>query len=148
MKRGEVGRLQAEDVREVEPRIDRVELHQAAGQESGADQQHERGGELAHDQRALRAAPADAAGGAAAAAGHRAHRIVEEPESRGAHANTRASAIDTTSVKLSTQPSSAISPVRLVKRLAYSGQQIEPATASPSPSTPPTIESTRFSASS
>ena len=68
--------------------------------------------------------------------------------SRGAHANTRASAIDTTSVKVSTQPSSAISPVRLVNRPAYLVSRSSPATASPSPSTPPTIESTRFSASS
>ena len=68
--------------------------------------------------------------------------------SRGAQANTRASAIDTISVKLRTQPSSAISPVRLVNRLAYLVRRSRPATASPRPSTPPTIDSTRFSASS
>ena len=58
VERGEVRRLQAEHVGEIEARIDRVELQQAAGQQPGADQQHEGRGELAHDQCPLRASAA------------------------------------------------------------------------------------------
>ena len=79
---GEVRRLQAEDVRQVEARIDGVQVEQTACQEPGADQQRERRGELAHDQRALRAAPAAAARGTPAAARHGAHGVVQESQPR------------------------------------------------------------------
>ena len=82
VRHAEVLGLQAEDVREIEPGIDRVETHQRAREQSGADEQHERRRELADDERALRAAPADAAGGPSPAACHRAHRVVQEAESR------------------------------------------------------------------
>ena len=78
----EVGRLQAEHVREVEPGLDRVQPHERAHQESGADQEHERRRQLADHQRALRAPPPTAAGRTAAAGRHRADGIVHEREAR------------------------------------------------------------------
>jgi hypothetical protein len=78
-----VGRsLQAEHVREIEPRVDGVQLHQAAREEPRADQEHERRRELTDDERALRPAPAARAGGASAAGRHGGDRIVHEREPR------------------------------------------------------------------
>ena len=112
------------------PGIDGVQPHQAARQQPGADEQHERRRELADDeQRAARGAA-------------RGCRSTRPPPpaiartgsfmnvSRGAQAKSSAIAIETTSVKPSTQPSSAISPVRFVNRPVYAISRLRPATAS------------------
>src|SRR5262249_22950683 len=105
--------LQAEHVLEVEPGIDRVQPQQAARQEPGADQQHERRRQLTDDERALRAAPAAIAGRASADIARTGSFM---NVSRGAHAKSIAIAVETPSVNTSTRASSPISPVRDVKR--------------------------------
>jgi hypothetical protein len=58
----------------------RARAHQAASQQSGADEQHERRGQLADDEDALRAPPS-AASRRPSAGPHRADRIVHERQS-------------------------------------------------------------------
>src|SRR5262249_15873668 len=114
----EVRRLQAEHVRQIEARIDRIQRVQTAGEEPGADEEHERHRQLAHYQQPLRPPPPAPP----------AHPPPPPPDpaiaptgscrnrSRGAQANSSAIAIDTASVKPSTHRSSVISPVRFVNR--------------------------------
>ena len=77
------GRIECDDVPRVEPRVDPLDLGEAADHQPGADQEHERQRDLQHDERAAQLVAAHAAGVASPVA-QRVNQVAgDRPQRRG-----------------------------------------------------------------